>query len=705
MALMRTLLVLLIALPLAAQIPSWNLEWDFHEGSGSTVHDISGHSHDGTVVLANLPGPRWIKGNGLDFSNVNQVPQNGGQTTSITIPTLHYTGGTLSISIMYSGTIQEGTGCNSYNPWIISAFDPSNNGWGVATCQAGTGPAEIFNGTNFAVATINEFNLSTSTAYPAGSNGAFHIRTISLTGGQATFTLDGVTDPGGPVSIAGSIADNNVVVRVGGKSAGGNFFNGEIAHLAVCVCALTAGNVTSINSAWAAQLTAVNPFLPEPTITYPLGSPVPSNGNGKIPAMGWQNWYGFSKAPTEANMIPQCQALAGRFLTAGYNICQAVELQYEGVGANFGDTTFHADLSSDFISHTFPLGTKHWCDSVHGIPGILCGVYSSAGKMDCGGGLGSEGREAGFGYWLSTSGVDAIEQDGCYLGPSNPNVTSPQLGLQYWQDLLTGNKSLAYQAIYGNLWGNASTAIAQVGHTFLFQTFTGSDWAPDGNQCPTGNNSARVDTDVYTWSIIQNVIASQLNTWAQYALPGCWQDLDSMDLGTRTDFDSGFADQLTAPQQRTNISLWSLWRSPLFVSNDLTAFTNAQLAISNNSEVITVDQDNLFAQGQRYQSTTCGAGKCEVYATKRSGEDTWFMVMYNGDTGSQTFTMTLANITGASGSYTNCRDVWSHSKPTGTTATAPGYGSITTSFGATIAPGDVVALRCSNVALPTPNSI
>jgi hypothetical protein len=34
--------------------------WDFSEGSGTTLHDASGHGHDGKFV--GNPPPQWVEG-------------------------------------------------------------------------------------------------------------------------------------------------------------------------------------------------------------------------------------------------------------------------------------------------------------------------------------------------------------------------------------------------------------------------------------------------------------------------------------------------------------------------------------------------------------------------------------------------------------------------------------------------------------------
>ena len=54
---------------------------------------------------------------------------------------------------------------------------------------------------------------------------------------------------------------------------------------------------------------------------------------------------------------------------------------------------------------------------------------------------------------------------------------------------------------------------------------------------------------------------------------------------------------LTLNEQRTNVALWALFKSPLFVSADLERIPPASLALLTNPEVIAVNQDPLGVPG------------------------------------------------------------------------------------------------------------
>jgi len=73
-----------------------------------------------------------------------------------------------------------------------------------------------------------------------------------------------------------------------------------------------------------------------------------------------------------------------------------------------------------------------------------------------------------------------------------------------------------------------------------------------------------------------------------------WPDADMLPLGRMRMVDSagrGSPTHLTADEQRTVMTLWSIFRSPLIIGGDLPSLDSATLALLTNPEVLAVDQD------------------------------------------------------------------------------------------------------------------
>ncbi len=81
--------------------------------------------------------------------------------------------------------------------------------------------------------------------------------------------------------------------------------------------------------------------------------------------------------------------------------------------------------------------------------------------------------------------------------------------------------------------------------------------------------------------------------WAKYAGPGHWPDADMLPIGQlrpEPGWGKARASLLTPDEQRTEMTLWSMARSPLIVGANLTLLDAPTLALLTNREVIAINQ-------------------------------------------------------------------------------------------------------------------
>ena len=88
---------------------------------------------------------------------------------------------------------------------------------------------------------------------------------------------------------------------------------------------------------------------------------------------------------------------------------------------------------------------------------------------------------------------------------------------------------------------------------------------------------------------------------SKFAGRGHWNDPDMLEIGNGG---------LTPDEARTQLSLWSLLAAPLLAGNDLSKMDSDSLAILNNREVLSIDQDPAGRQGSRF----CAEGPLEIWA-------------------------------------------------------------------------------------------
>jgi len=85
----------------------------------------------------------------------------------------------------------------------------------------------------------------------------------------------------------------------------------------------------------------------------------------------------------------------------------------------------------------------------------------------------------------------------------------------------------------------------------------------------------------------------RLAAWERYAKPGNWPDADMLPLGELRPSPGWCASRrslLTLEEQRTQLTLWAIARSPLILGANLTLLDEPTLALLTNREVIAIDQ-------------------------------------------------------------------------------------------------------------------
>lgn len=87
---------------------------------------------------------------------------------------------------------------------------------------------------------------------------------------------------------------------------------------------------------------------------------------------------------------------------------------------------------------------------------------------------------------------------------------------------------------------------------------------------------------------------ARLAAWAQYAGPGHWPDADMLPLGELRPVPGEGkprSSRLTAAEARTQMTLWSIARSPLILGANLTLLDPPTLSLITNPDVIAVNQE------------------------------------------------------------------------------------------------------------------
>ncbi|MEO8773780.1 MAG: NPCBM/NEW2 domain-containing protein [Gelidibacter sp.] len=220
---------------------------------------------------------------------------------------------------------------------------------------------------------------------------------------------------------------------------------------------------------------------------------------------------------------------------------------------------------------------KELTDFVHS-KGLKAGLYSSPGKLTCSGYTASYQFEEKDAKRWADWGFDYIKYDYCQYEEISKSRTiesfqKPYVVMRKALDKLDRDMVFSFsQYGMGNSW----------------------EWA-----AKIGGNCWRTTGDLIdTWSSLSETGFSQAGH-EKYAGPGHWNDPDMLVVGNVGWGELKYPTRLTADEQYTHISLWSLLAAPLLIGCDIVDMDDFTRSLLTNDEVIDVNQDPLGRQAGR----------------------------------------------------------------------------------------------------------
>jgi len=144
--------------------------------------------------------------------------------------------------------------------------------------------------------------------------------------------------------------------------------------------------------------------------------------------------------------------------------------------------------------------------------------------------------------------------------------------------------------------------------------------------------------------------------WAPFSGPGHWPDADMLPIG-RLEPAAGWgpprATRLTHDEQRTQLTLWSIFRSPLIMGGNLTLCDEWTKSLLTNAEVLEVDQHST---GNHAVLTT---DKASLWLARPASGDGYYLAVFNLDGVPQTLHYSWKDAGLPKRKY-HVRDLWEH---------------------------------------------
>jgi hypothetical protein len=142
--------------------------------------------------------------------------------------------------------------------------------------------------------------------------------------------------------------------------------------------------------------------------------------------------------------------------------------------------------------------------------------------------------------------------------------------------------------------------------------------------------------------------------WAGLGQPGGWPDADMLPLGylgPAPGCGKARVSRMTHDEQRTLVTLWSMFRSPLMVGANLPKSDEWTISLLTNAEVIAVDQKS------RENRVAVSSDSAVVWTARPEAGDGWYVAVFNLQDAPQSLGYNWADLRMPAGSHA-VRDLW-----------------------------------------------
>lgn len=337
------------------------------------------------------------------------------------------------------------------------------------------------------------------------------------------------------------------------------------------------------------------------------------------PPMGWNSWDSYGLTINEADFKANASELA-KLHTHGWTYAVIDEGWY--MGNPFGDKLPHRDYAMDahgllipatnrFPSSTGGQGFKPIADWVHA-QGLKFGIHIVRG-------IPKQAVDANLPIAGSTfHAKDAADTgDTCAWDDGDYGLRDNAAGQAYYDSMLAlyarwGVDFLKVDCIADHPYKiteirQISAAIKKTGRPIVLSLSPGPTQLSHAAEIRKYGQMWRISNDVWDgWTFVHDHpddtfpmgvrnIFDLLPQWVGQARDGRWPDADMLPfgmLGPHPGLGEARKSRLTLDEERTQLTLLAIARSPLILGANLTKLDDATRALITNKDVIAVDQDS-----------------------------------------------------------------------------------------------------------------
>jgi alpha-galactosidase len=395
----------------------------------------------------------------------------------------------------------------------------------------------------------------------------------------------------------------------------------------------------------------------------------------QTPPMGWNSWDSYGLSVTEAEFKANASWMAQHLKRYGWQYAVVDEGWYLK-NPEAKPSAFQFTLSGDgrylpavnrFPSSANGAGFKPLADSIHAL-GLKFGIHIIRGIPKQAAAKNVKIAESQF-----TAGEASDRNDTCPWNADNYGVRNTPAGQAYYDSIAKLYASwgvdfvkidcIAADPYKGDEIQMFSDALRGSGRQTVLSLSPGPAPLEKSGDLRQYANMWRISGDVWDhWQPWPKLAWSQgllgqfklAANWAAFVGGGHWPDADMLPLGhlgprpgTGKERESAF----TAAEQRSLLTLWAMFRSPLVMGGNLTRMDASTTALLTNEEVIAVNQRSSSGRA------VVNDGKQSVWVAKGQAAGELYVALFNLSDRPQTISYPVQAL-GARSTSGAVRDLW-----------------------------------------------
>ena len=396
----------------------------------------------------------------------------------------------------------------------------------------------------------------------------------------------------------------------------------------------------------------------------------------ETPPMGWNSWDSYGTTIKESEFKANAQWLAEHLKAAGWQYV-VVDMEWfvanpvpEGNSKNsqfsLDDHGRYTPAVNRFPSAAGGAGFKSLADYVHSL-GLKFGIHILRGipKEAVEKNLPIEGSSYRATDAANRSDLCPWNPDNYGTDPSKPAAqayydSTARLYASWGVDLIKAD-CISSRPYKGDDIRMLSMALRKTGRPILLSLSPGAAPVEKIDEMRVYAQMWRISDDV--WDLWHSTVDypqglgdqfSRIAQWAAVSEPGHWPDADMLPLGylgPTPGWGQARQTRLSHDEQRTLLTLWSMFRSPLMMGGNLPSSDAWTTSLLTNPEVIALDQHS--AGGHPVVTTD----KVIAWVARLASGDLQYLAIFNLGDSSQTLQYSWKDL-GFSARKYKTRDLW-----------------------------------------------